>query len=558
MRLSSYFLPTLIETPQEAETLSHKLMLRAGLIDKTSAGIYSFLPLGLRVLQKVEKIIREEMNAIGAIELSMPALTPASLWKETGRWREYGDDMFRLKDRKSADFGLAPTHEEIVCDIVRGRIKSYKKLPLLLYQIQTKFRDEPRPRSGTIRCREFVMKDAYSFHSTEESCEETYKAFYDAYCRIFDRCGFSYGVVEAEAGLIGGSFSHEFIAWAESGEDKVMVCDSCGYSANLERAEIGENARSNVQNAKCKEPKTVETPGLTKVSEVAEFLGIEPERLIKTLIYKADGEPIAVLIRGTDELNETKLKRALQIKTLEMADTRLIEEVTGAPLGFSGPIGLKVKSFADNAIRDGEEFVVGANKADAHIVGAACGRDFSPEGFFDLVFAKEGDPCPRCDGLLSMRNGIELGHTFKLGTKYSEAMRLCFLDKDGREKAMVMGCYGIGVTRIVPAIIEQKADTRGIVWPKALAPYQAVVIAIDIEKRSLAEEVYDKLKDEIELLYDDRQDSPGKKFADADLIGIPWQIIIGKKASKEKIELCERSTKKREFVCIDRLAEVIR
>jgi len=559
MRLTEYFLPTLISDPKEADTISHKLMQRAGLIDKTSSGIYSFLPLGLSCLRKVESIVKEEMERIGAIELLLPTLTPSSLWKETGRWTEYGDDMFRVKDRKGAEFGLSPTHEEIICNIVRGRVRSYKKLPLALYQIQTKFRDEPRPRAGIIRGREFLMKDAYSFHATEECCEKAYKKFFEAYCKIFDRCGFSYSIVEAEAGLIGGSFSHEFIALSESGEDTVFLCPRCGYSANQDKCEIGIRPPETSEDG---EPEEVHTPGLITVKEVAEFLKLKAEQLIKTLIYKADSEFVAAVILGTDELAEKKLKKVLGCKELKLAKKEVIDEVTGAPAGFSGPIGLKLRMIADNSIRGRKGLVVGGNKMDTHITGVSCGRDFEPEAFADIKMARNNDPCPRCEGRLEEKRGIELGHTFKLGTKYSQAMNLVFLDEEGKEHFIIMGCYGIGVSRIVAAIIEQNYDDRGIIWPKTLSPFDAILINInpqDFAFTKLSDELYSILAAEgIKVLYDDRIESPGKKFADADLIGIPWQIIIGKKTSRESIELCERRTKKKEFVSIDRLVDMLK
>ncbi|MFH0774137.1 MAG: proline--tRNA ligase [bacterium] len=564
MRLTKYFLPTLISDPKESETISHKLMLKAGLIDKTSSGIYSFLPFGLSCLRKVESIVKEEMERIGAIELLLPTLTPSSLWKETGRWTEYGDDMFRVKDRKGAEFALSPTHEEIICDIVRGRVRSYKKLPLAFYQIQTKFRDEPRPRAGIVRGREFLMKDAYSFHATEECAERAYKKFFEAYCKIFDRCGFSYIIVEAEAGLIGGSFSHEFIALSESGEDTVFLCPKCGYSASPDRCEIGrcEIGIREMADEEDVEPKEVHTPALTSVNDVAKFLKQDPEKLIKTLIYKADEEFVAAIILGTDELAEKKLKKVLGCKELKLAKKEIIGEVTGVPVGFSGPIGLKLRMIADNSIRGRKGLVVGGNKIDTHITGVSCGRDFEPEAFADIKMAKNNDPCPRCEGRLEAKRGIELGHTFKLGTKYSEAMNLVFLDEEGKEHFIIMGCYGIGVSRIVAAIIEQNYDTRGIIWPKALSPFDAILININPQDETLtklSDELYSILAAEgIKVLYDDRIESPGKKFADADLIGIPWQIIIGKKTNRESIELCERRTKKKEFVSIDRLVDMLK
>jgi len=547
MRLSQYFLKTSIEEPKDAFLISHKLMLKGGFIKMLSAGIYSFLPIGLRVLRKIEGIIREEMNKIGAIEILMPCLSPSFLWKETGRWEGYGDDMFRLVDRKAQEFGLAPTHEELVCDIVRNVVSSYKRLPVSLYQIQTKFRDEPRPRGGVIRAREFIMKDAYSFHETGESLDEVYQKFFEAYKRIFERCGLNYLIVEAESGIIGGSFSNEFIAPSDNGEDTVIVCEKCGYSASLEKAEIG-NREQGIGNREQEMPlELVTTPGLKSVAKVSAYLSKKPEELIKTLILKADSNFLAVLIRGDSLLNETKLKRALNIKEISMADEEVIEKITGGPLGFSGPIGLNIKIIADYSIKNGKNFVVGANKRDFHYKNANIGRDFRIDGFFDLKMASENDPCPRCDGSFKEIKGIELGHTFKLGIKYSKPMGLRFLDEKGGEKLITMGCYGIGVSRIIAAVIEQSHDERGIVFPYSIAPFSAIII--NIENNELGDYVYSSLKEKgIDVLYDDRNETPGKKFADADLIGIPYQIIIGKKSSKGKIELCERKTKKTEFL----------
>jgi prolyl-tRNA synthetase len=438
-------------------------------------------------------------------------------------------------------------------------VRSYKKLPLAFYQIQTKFRDEPRPRAGIIRGREFLMKDAYSFHATEESAETTYKRFFEAYRRIFDRCGFSYIIVEAEAGLIGGSFSHEFIALCDSGEDTIFLCSKCGYAASSEKCEVGMRQLESSEDG---EPKEVLTPGLITVQEVSGFLKLNPEQLIKTLIYKQDSEFVAAIILGTDELAEKKLKKVLGCKELKLAKKEVISGLTGAPAGFSGPIGLPLKMIADNSIRGRKNLVVGGNKIDTHILGVSCGRDFEPHLFADIKMAKNDDPCPRCEGKLEEKRGIELGHTFKLGTKYSQAMNLTFLDETGKEHFIIMGCYGIGVSRIVATIIEQNCDERGIIWPKALSPFETILININPQEEqltNLSDELYSLLKEEgINLLYDDRIESPGKKFADADLIGIPWQIIVGKKTTKENIELCERKTKNKEFVRLDELTERIK
>ncbi|MEW6102836.1 MAG: proline--tRNA ligase [bacterium] len=557
MKLSQYFFHTSIEVPKDAEIISHSLMLKAGLIKMLSSGIYSYLPLGLRVLRKIEGIIREEMNKIGAIELLMPSLSPSSLWKETNRWTEYGEDMFRLKDRKDNEFGLAPTHEEPICDIVRDIVQSYKKLPFSLYQIQTKFRDEPRPRGGVIRAREFLMKDAYSFHKTEKELDETYQKFFGAYKRIFERCGLNFVIVEASAGIIGGSFSNEFIASSENGEDTIFVCKSCGYSASLEKAEIEFRSQGSGIRGQEMALELVETPNLKSVTKVSGYLSKKPEELIKTLVLKADGDVIAVLIRGDSDLNEEKLKKALNIKELSMADEETIEKTTGGPLGFSGPIGLNIKIIADYSVKDGGNFVVGANKENFHYINVNMGRDFNVSSFFDLRNARENDPCPKCEGFLSEIKGIELGHCFKLGTKYSKLMGLRFLDENGEKNLIIMGCYGIGVSRIIAAVIEQNYDKRGMVFSKEIAPFSLVII--NIENKELADWLYSTLKDlGIDVLYDDRDETPGKKFADADLIGIPYQIIIGKKSTREKIEFVERKTKKTEFLSLDEIIERIK
>jgi len=554
MRMSRLFLYTLFHDPQDAEIISHKLMLRAGLVRKLSAGIYSYLPLGLRVLNKIITIVREEMDKIGCQEVLLPALHPASLWQETGRWEAYGDDMFKLVDRKKSPFGLGPTHEEIITDLVRKEVKSYRQLPLLLYQIQTKFRDEPRPRFGMIRGREFLMKDAYSFHSDDKDAEETYHKFYDAYTQIFRRCGLKFQIVEAESGLIGGSFSHEFMAFSPSGEDIMVSCHKCGYAANLEKAECGITPKSKVQTPKTEKLELVNTPGMKTVEEVSNFLKIQPSQLIKTLIYKADGKVIGVLILGNSQVNESKLRNLLGAKELLLATPETIEKVTKAPVGFTGPVGLKdVSLIADLSIQIKTNFVVGGNKIDTHYLNANVDRDFKVDKFADIKIAQENDPCPKCSaGNLNIHPGIELGHTFKLGTKYSVAMGATFLDDKGAEKPIIMGCYGIGVSRMIAAYIEQNNDERGIIWQPNIAPYKVLILPInvsDIEQRSFAEEIYELLRQEkIEVLLDDRDERPGRKFTDADLIGIPIQIIIGAKTkSSGKIELCYRRTKEKIF-----------
>lgn len=563
--MSRLFLYTLFQDPQEAEIISHKLMLRAGLVRKLSAGIYSYLPLGLRVLNKIMAIIREEMDKIGCQEVLLPVLHPASLWQETGRWEAYGEDMFKLLDRKKSLFGLGPTHEEIITDLVRREVKSYRQLPLLLYQIQTKFRDEPRPRFGMIRGREFLMKDAYSFHTNDRDTEETYHKFYEAYNKIFTRCGLKFQIVEAESGLIGGSFSHEFISFSPSGEDIIASCDKCGYAANLEKAECGIRLMTNNQRPKMEKLELVNTPGMKTVEEVSNFLKVHPSQLVKTLIYKIDDTVVGVLIGGDAQVNEGKLRRLLGAKEVVLSETVTIEKVTNAPVGFAGPVGLKdVLLIADSSIQTKTNFVVGGNKIDTHYINTNVDRDFKVDKFGDIKFAQDHDPCPKCsEGTLNIHHGIELGHTFKLGTKYSVAMGATFLDEKGQEKPIIMGCYGLGVSRLIPAYIEQNNDERGIIWQPNIAPYEVLILPLDVsnsEQRDLAEKIYNLLlKEKIEVLLDDRDERPGRKFTDADLIGIPIQIIIGAKTkSSGKIELCYRRTKQKIFKPIENLVHTIK
>ncbi len=561
MRLSRFFLPTLREDPSEAEVVSHKLMLRAGMIRRLASGIYTYLPLGLKTLRKVEEIVREEMNAIGAQEVLLPLVQPAELWKETGRWDAYGKELLRFKDRKDHDFCLGPTHEEVITDLVRREVRSYRELPLILYQIATKFRDEIRPRFGVMRAREFVMKDAYSFDAHEKGLDETYRKFYEAYERIFSRCGLKFKAVLADTGAIGGSESHEFMVLAETGEDRLAVCERCGYAANVELAEVMASYR--YQEEKERPLEKVSTPGLKTVEEVSSFLGVSPSKLVKTLIYLVDGEPVGVLVRGDHTLNEIKLRRALGAAEVQMAGPEVVEEVSGAPVGFAGPVGLKVKRIvADLAVRGLKNFVTGANEADAHYINVNYGRDFPEPEFFDLREAEEGDPCPRCGAPLSVTRGIEVGHIFKLGTKYSEAMKATFLDENGVAKPFVMGCYGIGIGRTVAAAIEQNHDEAGIVFPKAIAPFEAILLTVGKSRElfETSENIYEELKREgVDILWDDRDESPGVKFKDADLIGIPLQFIVGKKfLETKKVEVKERKTGRRFSVEPDQLKDLTR
>ena len=545
MLFSKMFVPTMKEVPKEAEVISHKLMLRAGYIRRLSSGIYTWLPLGLKSMRKIEQIIREEMNRAGAQEILMPFVQPKELWVESKRWDKYGKELLRLRDRNDRELCLAPTHEEVVTDLVRREIRSYKDLPLNLYQIQTKFRDEIRPRFGVMRSREFSMKDAYSFDVDEAGAEKSYMDMRDAYMNIFRRCGFRFRPVEADTGQIGGSFSHEFMVLADTGEDIIISCDTCDYAANMEKAEAGN--RDKPASGKKGVYKRVETPDKRKVEEVASFLNVSPEKLLKTIIYNTDKGVIGVLIKGDREINETKLANLLSVEYLELADSRTIEEVTGGPLGFSGPIGLDIPLYADRDVEYMEDFVIGGNAEDVHVVHVNVG-DFAVNGFYGLKSARAGDPCPRCEGHLLSTRGIEVGHIFKLGLKYSEAMNATFLDKEGKEQYVVMGCYGIGVGRTVAAAIEQGHDENGIVLPMAVAPFEVNVLPVNsshAESMELAVSTYRALLDNnIDVVMDDRDERPGVKFKDCDLIGIPLRVTIGERNLKDGyVEFKMRSEK---------------
>jgi len=550
MRLSNYFIPTLKEDPAEAEVISHKLMIRAGMIRKLAAGIYDYLPLGLKTLKKVENIVREEMNNAGAIELLMPSVLPAELWKESKRWDFYGKELLRFHDRAEREFCLGPTHEEIITDIVRKEIRSYKQLPINLYQIQTKFRDEIRPRFGVMRSREFIMKDAYSFDATDEAADKSYWAMYEAYNRIFERCGLEFRSVLADTGNIGGSFSHEFMVLAPTGEDIIMSCTDCDYAANLELAEIG------VSDDEIEEERPhkglnpiieVSTPGMKTVEEVAKFLNGSDGDLIKTLIIQTDTQPVAALVRGDAELSLTKLRKVLGAEYVELSTPDIIQEVTGGPMGFSGPVGMKkkIKVIADKSVRNIQNAITGANKADMHITGVNPGRDFEADQYADIRVAREGDPCSRSKGTLVSTRGIEVGHVFKLGTKYSEAMNATFSDIDGKEKPFIMGCYGIGIGRTVAAAIEQGNDESGIKFPLSIAPFEVTLIPTNMKNenvKSVSDSIYKELKDKgVDVLIDDRGESAGIKFKDAELTGIPIRITVGPRTlENDEVELKTR------------------
>ncbi len=539
MRYSKYLLPTLKEIPSEAEVPSHQLMLRAGMIRKLTSGIYSYLPLGLRSIRKVEEIIREEMNRAGAIEVLLPVVHPAELWQESHRWDEYGKELGRFKDRHNRDCCLGPTHEEVITDIARREIRSYRQMPLNLYQIQTKFRDEIRPRFGVMRAREFTMKDAYSFDADEKGEEISYRKMVDAYNRIFTRCGLTFRVVEAESGLIGGTYSHEFMVLAETGEETIVSCTRCSYAANIERAEFKRPDREMhpPEPNMLKPLQKVLTPNQRTVEQVTEFLRVTSADLVKTLIFVSDKGPVAALVRGDHEISEKKLKMTIGAKDLQLADEEAVEKVSRSPKGFAGPMGLTIPIYADFDIQGMVNFVTGANEKDHHLIHVNAGRDFHVFQFADLRRFAAKDLCPLCGGETRLDKGIEVGHTFKLGTKYSKLLGATYLDDKGVEKEIVMGCYGIGVGRTVAAAIEQSYDEHGIIFPMPIAPFQAMLLPVNMKIdliRETAEDLYqDLLNQGVDVLFDDREETPGVKFKDADLIGIPLRITLGEKNLKK-------------------------
>jgi len=566
MRWTRTFIPTLREAPSDAESPSHKLMVRAGLIRQLSAGSYSYLPLGFRALRKAEAIVREEMDRAGAVELLMPSLHPPELWKETGRLEAFGDSLMKLVDRKGATHVLGPTHEEVITHLVRNEVKSYKQLPLTLYQIQGKFRDEARPRHGIIRTREFVMKDAYSFDVDEKGMGKSYQSMYDAYNRIYSRAELKFMPVEADTGLMGGDVSHEFMAVSEFGEDSVVTCGSCKYAANKEKAECPAPPRSGFSAGDTQEliPATeVSTPGAHTIEQVAALLKVPPRHLVKTIVYRTNAGFIAALVRGDHEVNEAKLRRAAQAESLAMATPEEIQRETGGPIGFSGPVGLKLPIYGDHAVAALANFVTGANKKDAHLTNVNLNRDFQPTLMADLRVAVEGDKCPRCGGTLGFTHGIEVGHVFKLGTRYSKKMNCSYLDEKGQLNPMVMGCYGIGVNRILAAAVENHHDDGGILWPKELAPYQVQIVTIDHKKMQIVEtghDLYEKLsKAGFEVLWDDREAAPGVKFADADLIGIPVRVTIGKRTVEAgTVDVRARNKKDQTSVSLEQVVDAVK
>ncbi len=565
MRVSQLLNPTLREVPAEAEIISHQLMLRAGLIRKAAAGVYTYLPLGLRVLRKIEKIVREEMDVKGGQEVLLPIMQPAELWQESGRWDVYGDEMFRLKDRHDREFCLGPTHEEIVTDLVRGEVRSYKQLPLLLYQIQNKYRDERRPRFGLMRGREFIMKDLYSFDRDEAGLDVSYQNMYEAYCRIFSRCGLTFRPVEADAGAIGGTGgTHEFMVLAESGEAAVVYCPACDYAANVEKAECQPNPVLDIPATAPRE--MVSTPGAKTIEQVSSYLEIPNTQLVKSLLYQGDDKVILVLVRGDRELNEIKLNNALGgFITLQLATPEVIQNTLGCEPGFVGPVGIPkgLMVVADLEVNLMPKLVCGANQADQHYTNITPGQDFQIDQQFDLRMVEIGEACPKCSTPLKDARGIEVGQVFKLGTKYSKALQATYHDESGIEQLCVMGCYGVGVSRTMAAAIEQNYDKDGIIWSMTIAPYQCIVVPVNMKDtlvQEAAEQLYTQLLGlGVEVVLDDRDERPGVKFKDADLVGYPLRVIVGSKSlATGHVELRDRRSGESELVRTEDLAKSVK
>ena len=560
MRMSRMLMPTLKEVPSDAEITSHQLMLRAGMIRKMASGIYNQLPMGIRVFRKVEDIIREEMNAKGAQEISCALLVPAELWQESGRWDVMGPEMFRLKDRNGRDYCLGPTHEETFTHIVRNEITSYKQLPLNLYQIETKFRDERRPRFGVMRTRNFTMKDAYSFDADQEGLDKSYDDMFDAYTRIFARCELDNSPVQADSGAMGGSASAEFMVKSEVGEDEIVFCSGCDYAANIEKA-TSVNHESSTEEMK--EMSEIETPNVHTIEELQDFFKMDAGQFAKTLIYYADGKTVAVVVRGDRDVNETKVANAIGgAVEFELASEDTIKAVTGAEVGFAGPIGIKTDYlFIDQEVVDQRNVIVGANKTGYHIQNANFGRDFEGQ-IGDFRNVQEGDKCPKCGQPLEIMRGVEVGHIFKLGTKYSESMGATFLDQNGKSQPIIMGCYGIGVERTVAAVIEQHHDENGIIWPLAIAPYHVVVVPVNVKKEEHlenAEKIYKELEAAgVEVLLDDRNERAGFKFKDSDLLGIPMRITVGKDIVDGKVEFKLRKEADKEIISVNEVLDRVK
>ncbi|WP_426303728.1 proline--tRNA ligase [Staphylococcus sp. Y174-1] len=559
MKQSKVFIPTMKEVPAGAEALSHRLLLKAGLIKQSTSGIYSYLPLAARVLNNIEAIVREEMERIDAVEILMPALQQAELWEESGRWSAYGPELMRLQDRNGREFALGPTHEEVVTSIVRDELKSYKQLPLTLFQIQSKYRDEKRPRFGLLRGREFIMKDAYSFHADEDSLDASYQDMYNAYGRIFKRVGINARPVVADSGAIGGSHTHEFMALSEIGEDTIVYSEQSDYAANIEKAEVVYQANEKHEDL---QPLTkIETPNIHTAQELATFLDKPLDEITKSMVFKIDGEFIMVLVRGHHELNDIKLKAYFGTDNIELASEDEIVNLLGAKPGSLGPIFDKeIKVYADNFIQDLNNIVVGANEDGYHLLNANIGRDFEVDAFGDFRFILEGEPLSDGSGPARFAEGIEVGQVFKLGTKYSESMNATFLDNQGKAQPLLMGCYGIGVSRTLSAIVEQNNDENGIIWPKSVTPFDLHLITINPKKddqRELADQLYTQLKENYDVLYDDRKERAGVKFNDADLIGLPVRVVVGKNAAEGIVEVKRRDTGESEEVYVDNLINYV-
>ncbi|WP_028545698.1 proline--tRNA ligase [Paenibacillus taiwanensis] len=574
MRQSQLLAPTLREAPADAEAISHQLLLRAGYIRQTAAGVYSYLPLGRRVLRKFEHVVREEMDLAGAQEVLLPAIQPTELWQRSGRYDLYGPELIRFHDRHKREFALGPTHEEVITTLVGGEVNSYRKLPVTMYQIQTKFRDERRPRFGLLRGREFLMKDAYSFDTDGDGLDRSYWNMYEAYRRIFTRMGLQFRAVEADPGSIGGEGgTHEFMALAAIGEDTIVSCSLCAYAANLEKAQsvtahpsedenIADMTGEEQSMTVCPPLTRLHTPNIRTIEQLKQAFGKATYQMIKTLIYVADGQPIAVVVRGDHEVNEIKVKNTLGAVELQLADAETTSRVTGAPVGFAGPIGLSIPVLVDEAVAGIKDALMGANEADYHYDHVVPTRDFTLERIGDYRNVREGDRCPRCEGELRFSKGIEVGHIFKLGTKYSETLAATFLDAAGKEQLMVMGCYGIGISRLLSATIEQHHDENGIIWPLAIAPYQVHLVPVsakDAEQTKLTEHLYKWLRQHhVDVLLDDRDERLGVKLKDADLIGIPLRIVVGKDAVNGLVELKERSSRDKQMVTVEEACSYIR
>jgi prolyl-tRNA synthetase len=557
MKQSLSLIPTLREVPSDAEVKSHQLLLRAGFIRQNASGVYTYMPLGRKVLQKVEAIIREEMNNAGAAELFMPALQQAELWQESGRWYSYGPELMRLKDRHDREFALGATHEEVITSLVRDEVKSYKRLPLTLYQIQTKFRDEKRPRFGLLRGREFIMKDAYSFHATHESLDEVYERIFQAYSNVFRRCGLNFRAVIADSGAMGGKDTHEFMVLSDIGEDTIAYSDMSEYAANVEMAPVTAVYEKSSEPAM--ELEKVHTENKKTIEEVSSYLNVESKDCIKSLLFKVDDRYVLVLVRGDHDVNDIKLKNHFEASVVELADTKTTKEVLDCSVGSLGPVGVdSVEVIADNAVQAVVNGICGANEEDYHFKNVNPERDFKVTSYTDLRFIKEGDPSPDGQGTIVFAKGIEVGHVFKLGTRYSEAMNAEILDENGRTKPMIMGCYGIGVSRTMAAVAEQFNDENGLVWPTSISPFDVHLIAVNMKdsaQAELAQELYSSLQAAgMEVLMDDRQERPGVKFADSDLIGLPVRVTVGKKAGEGIVEVKIRKNGEMQEVQKDDLA----